>query len=102
MAAVDTRNQEMRVPPMVIALRMKVVFWAANSLTQDGFTILHLEPNVLSAKPVIWIVNSPRLKTLIETNHAEYYRSGIDEFGHYRVGQFDRLGAAVKWIERGH
>lgn len=73
---------------------------AANSLLRDGYQIAEHEPEALSSKPAIWIVPCRSLLKLIDSGIAIYYRQGIDKFGPYRHGQFDRMGVAVKWIER--
>jgi len=73
---------------------------AANSLLRDGYAPAELQPEALSTKMAIWIVPCRRLLPMIESGDAFYYRQGVDSNGPYRYGQFDRLGVAVKWIER--
>lgn len=84
------------------AQRFKTILDAVNSLLQDGHTILQLGSNLTFAKPVIWLASEPSLWRMIADDRAAYYCSGTDLLGAYRIGQFDRLGAAVMWIERGH
>lgn len=85
--------------PFNIHGRLAAILEATNSLLRDGFTILDFQADALSAKPIVYLMPEPRLARMVAADQAVYYRTGQGPQGQYRVGQFDRLGVSVRWIE---
>lgn len=83
--------------------RLQTLVDASASLLRDGFEVLDLIPAAQTARPTLLIRPSARLAAMVERNEATYYSFGNlpEHGGAYRVGQFERCGARVLWIEQG-
>jgi hypothetical protein len=87
---------------LLVASRLIAIMDAANSLLHDNFRIVNLDVRSLCVKPAIWIAVEARLAGLVERDEAYYCAQGHDEIGPYRIGQFERCGCRVCWLERGN
>jgi len=87
-------------PPMGVHAYMQTILDASTALMRAGHEILAFYAEVVTAAPVIWIRDTPRVRSLVETGDASYDMSGIDDRGPYRVGMFLLDGVRVQWFER--
>lgn len=77
----------------------RIAIDVANDLVARGLLISGIYTQQ-RAKPVIYVAFDASLRDLVERDEACYYRSGADELGPYRMGQFNYGGAVVRWAER--
>jgi hypothetical protein len=87
---------------LLVASRLVSIMEAANSLLRDSFRIINLDVRSLCVKPAIWIAVESRLAGMVARDEAFYCAYGHDEVGPYRIGQFERCGCHIRWLERGN
>jgi hypothetical protein len=97
----STPLETTRVVDQIIidAARSGAAIRAANSLLGDGYVVTSIQTETRFV-PVIWVAFDMRLPAMVVHDDACYYKSGIDDEGRYRIGQFRRMGCVVQWRER--
>lgn len=80
---------------------VKNILDAANSLLRDGrLTIIAFHVSGHPPVPTIWVTDCPYVRNMARVGIASYDRQGTDALGTYRIGQFERCGVNIEWIER--